>query len=202
MQTFLDNIWTDQAASNVRLEGVCPYNIAMAITTTAKKEEDVEEAIYLLHTLEKENAVLKDDLNATTMASSASAPSTVPPPEFIAATTTTGCDDALIAALTAQSATQAAQITKLLVALTEGGGDNGRRDSGKNAATAGVETASPTRSTNIARIASELSFMKHRNATSWRATQQPALTGGNRRSMASIDTRWGWTRELNKYLLN
>ena len=45
-------------AFNVRLEGVRPYESAMSITATAKKEEDVEEAMYLLHTLERENAAL------------------------------------------------------------------------------------------------------------------------------------------------
>ena len=103
----------------------------MAITATAKKEEDVEEAMYLLHSLKRENAALKDELDATTIASSASAPSTAPPPKFIAAATTTGRDDALVAALTAQGERQTAQITKLLPALTAGGGDDGRHDGGK-----------------------------------------------------------------------
>ena len=105
-QDFFDTIWTDRAAFNVRLEGARPYESAMAITTTAKNEEDVKEAMYLLHTLKRENAALKDELDATTIASTASAPSAAPPPEFIAAATTTGRDDALITALKEQSVTQ------------------------------------------------------------------------------------------------
>ena len=77
----------------------------MAITATANKKEDVKEAMYLLHALERENAALKDELNTTIIASNASAPSAAPPPKFVAAATTTGRDDALIPALTAQSAT-------------------------------------------------------------------------------------------------
>ena len=100
----------------------------MAITGTAKQEEDVDEAMYLLHTLERENTALKDELETATNASSASAPSTAPPPEFIAAAITTGHNDALIAVLTAQSPTQAAQITKLLAAITAGGRDDVRCD--------------------------------------------------------------------------
>ena len=130
-QTYFDNIWTDRAAFNVRLEGARPYESAMAITATAKKEEDVEEAMYLPHSLERENAALKDELDATTIASSALAPSAAPPPEFIAAATTIGRDDTLIATLTAQDEQQTAQITKLLAALTAGGGDDGRREGGK-----------------------------------------------------------------------
>ena len=100
----------------------------MDITATAKKREEVGDTMYLLHTLERENTALKDELEATTIVSSASAPSTAPPPELIPAATTTGRDDAFIAALTAQSVTQAAQITKLFAALTTEGGDDGRRD--------------------------------------------------------------------------
>ena len=80
--------------------------------------------MYLLHSLERENAMLKGELEATTIALSASAPSTAPPPEIIAAATTTGSDDALIAALTAQGEMQTAHITKLLAALTAGEGDD------------------------------------------------------------------------------
>ena len=47
------------------------------------------------------------------------------------AASTTSRDDALIAVLTAQSPTQAAQITKLLAALTTGGADDRRRDGDK-----------------------------------------------------------------------
>ena len=103
----------------------------MAIIATAKQKGDIEEAMYLLHTLERENAALKDELETTTSASSASAPSTEPPPKFISYATTTGRDDALIAALTAQSATQATQITRLLAALTAGGRDVGIHNGGK-----------------------------------------------------------------------
>ena len=130
-QSYFDEIWTNRAAFNIRLEGARPYESAMALTATARKEEDVEEAMYLLHSLERENAMLKDEIDATTIASSASALSTAPPTEIIAAATTTGRDDALIAALTAQGERQSAQITKLLAALTAGGGDDGRRDSGR-----------------------------------------------------------------------
>ena len=115
----------------------------MATTATAKKEEDVNKAMYLLHTPKRENAVLKEELETTKIALSASAPSTAPPPEFIAATTTTGRDDALIAALTSQSGTQAAQITKLLAALTAGGRDNVRRDSGKKRGDSGRGDGKP-----------------------------------------------------------
>ena len=99
--------------------------------------------MYLLHTLERENASLTNELDATTIASSASAPSTAPPPEFIAATITTGRDDALISALTAQSATQAAQITKLLAALTAGGRDDVRRGGGKKCSDSGRGNVKP-----------------------------------------------------------
>ena len=88
--------------------------------------------------------MLKDELDVTTIASSASAPSTAPPAEIIAAATTTGRDNALIAALTAQGERQTAQITKFLAALTAGGRDDGRRDGGRNAATASGVTANPT----------------------------------------------------------
>ena len=53
------------------------------------------------------------------------------PPEFIAADTTTGRDNALIAALKDQRATQTAQITKLLAALSAGGGSDGCGGSGQ-----------------------------------------------------------------------
>ena len=142
-QEFFDTIWTDRAAFNVRLEGAHPYESAMAITATANKKEDVEEAMYLLHALERENAALKDELDATTIASTDLAPSDAPPPKFITAATTTGLDDALIAALTAQSATQAAQITKLHTALTTGGGDDGQRDGGKTRGDGGRGDGTP-----------------------------------------------------------
>ena len=103
----------------------------MALTATARKEEDVEEAMYLLHSLERENAMLKDKLDATTIESSASALSTAPPAEIIAAATTIGRNDALIAALTTQGERQSAQNTKLLTTHTAGGGDGGRRDGGR-----------------------------------------------------------------------
>ena len=103
----------------------------MVLTATAKLEEDAEEAMYLLQSLERENALLKDELEATTIASSTSAPSVAPPSEIIAAATTSGRDDALILALTTQGERQAAQITKLLAALTTGEGDGGRRDGGR-----------------------------------------------------------------------
>ena len=115
----------------------------MTITATAKQEEDVDEARFLLHTLERENAALKDELETTTSASSVSAPSTAPPPKVIAAATTTGRDDALIAALTVQSATQASQITKLLAPLTSGGRDYVRRDSGKKTGDSGHGDGKP-----------------------------------------------------------
>ena len=76
--------------------------------------------MYLLHSLERENATLKDKLD-TSVATTATPPSTTPPPEIIAVDTTTGRDDALIAALKDQSATQTAQITKFLATLSAGG---------------------------------------------------------------------------------
>ena len=82
-------------------------------------EQDHEEAMYLLHSLERENATLKDELDTTTIATTATPPSTTPPPEIIA-----GRYNALIAAPKEQSATQTARITKLLAALSaRGGGD-------------------------------------------------------------------------------
>ena len=142
-QTFFENIWTNRAAFNIHLEGARQYNSTMAITATAKQEEDVDKAVYLLHNLERENAALKEELETTTSASSSLAPSTAPPPEFIAAATTTGRDDALIAEITAQSATQAAQITKLLAALTAGGRGNVRHDCGKKLGNSGRGDGKP-----------------------------------------------------------
>ena len=118
-------------AFNIRLEGARPYESVTAITATTKNKEDAEEAMYLLHALERENATLKDELKATTIPSTTTAPSAAPPPKFIAAATTTGYDDGLIAAIKDQSATQAAQITKLLATLTAGGGGDGRGDGGR-----------------------------------------------------------------------
>ena len=115
----------------------------MDITATTKKREEVGDAMYLLHTLERENAALKDELDATTIALSASAPSTAPPPEFIAAATTTGRDDALIPAFTAESATQAAKITKLIAALTAGRGDDGQRNVSKKRGNGGRGDSKP-----------------------------------------------------------
>ena len=126
-----DTIWKDRAAFNIRLEGARPYESAMAISTTRTNEEDHEEAMYLLHSLERENATLKDELDATTIATTATAPSTAPPPGFITAATTTVRDDALIAALKEQSATQTAQITKLIATLSAGGGGDGRGNGGR-----------------------------------------------------------------------
>ena len=103
----------------------------MTISATTKNEEDVKEAMYLLHTPEWENATLKDELDATNIATTATAPSATPPPAFIAAATTTGRNDALIAALKELIATQAAQITKFLPALPLGGGSDGRGDGGR-----------------------------------------------------------------------
>ena len=59
------------------------------------------------------------------------------------AASTTSRDDALIAVLTAQSPTQAAQITKLLAALNTGGGDDGRRDGGKKSGNDGRGDGTP-----------------------------------------------------------
>ena len=75
---------------------------------------------------------MKDELDATTIATTATAPSTMQPPKFIAATTTTGRDDALITALKEQSATQTAQITKLLAALSAGGRGDDRGNGDTN----------------------------------------------------------------------
>ena len=98
-QDFFDTIWTDRAAFNMRLERARSYESAMAINATTKNEEDVKEAMYLLHALERENVTLKDEIDATTIATTATAPSAAPPPEFIAAATTIGRVDALIAAI-------------------------------------------------------------------------------------------------------
>ena len=130
-QEFFDTIWTDRAAFNIRLKGARPYESAMAIAATARNEEDIKEAMYLLHALEREKVALKDKLDAMTIALTASAPSAAPPPEFIAAVTTTVRDDALTTALKEQSATQATQITKLLTTLTTGRVGDGQGDGGK-----------------------------------------------------------------------
>ena len=99
--------------------------------------------MYRLQTIERENAALKEKLETTTSASFPSAPSIAPPPEFIAAATTTGRNDVLIAALTAQSATQSTQITKLLAALTARVRDNVRRDGGKKRGNSGHGDSKP-----------------------------------------------------------
>ena len=44
-QNFFNNIWTDRAAFSIRIEGARLSESALAITATAKKEEDVEEAM-------------------------------------------------------------------------------------------------------------------------------------------------------------
>ena len=102
------------------------------MSATRPIKQDHEEAMYLLHSLEREDETLKDELDAS-VTTTATPPSTTSPPEIIAAAvaTTTGCDDALIAALKEQSATQTAQITKFLVDLSSGGGSDGRGDSGR-----------------------------------------------------------------------
>ena len=102
----------------------------MAMSATQTSEQDHEEAMYLLHSLERKNATIKDKLDAS-VATTATPPSTTPPPEIIAAATTTSRDDTLIAALKERSATQTAQITKLLAALSARGGSDGRGDSGR-----------------------------------------------------------------------
>ena len=86
--------------------------------------------MYLLHSLECENAMLKDELDAS-VATTATPPSTTPPPKIISVATNTSRNNALIVALKEQSATKTAQITKLLAALTSGGGSDGRGDSGR-----------------------------------------------------------------------
>ena len=74
--------------------------------------------MYLLYFLERKNSTLKDELD-TSVATTATPPSTTPPPKIIATATTTVRDDALIAALKEQSATQMSQITKLLAVLSK-----------------------------------------------------------------------------------
>ena len=86
--------------------------------------------MYLLCSLERENATLKDELDAS-VATTTTPPSTTPPPEIIAVAPTTGCNNALISLLKDQIATQRSQITKLLAALSSGGGSDGRGDSGQ-----------------------------------------------------------------------
>ena len=84
--------------------------------------------MYLLHSLEREHATLKDKFDDS-VTTTAIPPSTTPPPEIVAASTTTGRYDALIAALKDQSASQTAQITKFLAALVPWGGSDGHGDS-------------------------------------------------------------------------
>ena len=84
----------------------------------------------MLYSLELKNATLKDELDAS-IDTNATPPSVTPLPEIIAAAITTGRNDALIAALKEQSATQTAQIAKFLAALSAGGGSDGRGDSGQ-----------------------------------------------------------------------
>ena len=93
--------------------------------------------MYLLHSLERENATLKDELDAS-IATTTNPPPTTPPPGIIASATTTSRDDALIAALKDQSATQMAQITKLLSALSAGCGGDGRGDIGRGCGDGGL----------------------------------------------------------------
>ena len=109
----------------------------MAMSATQTREHNHEEAMYLLHSLERENATLKDEWDRS-VAKTATPPSTTPPPKIIASATTTSRDDALIAALKDQSATQTAQITKLLSALSAGGGDDGRGDIGQGCGDGGL----------------------------------------------------------------
>ena len=120
-QYCFDTIWTNRTSFNIRLEGPRPYESAIAMSTTQTSKQDHKEAMYLLHSLERENTTLKDKLDATTIATTSTPPSTTPPPKIIATATTTVRDDALIAALKEQSATHTAQITKLLAALSSGG---------------------------------------------------------------------------------
>ena len=76
--------------------------------------------MYLLHSLERENATIKDKLD-TSVATTATPSSTTPPPEIIAAATTNIRDNTLISALKDQSATHTPQITKFLATLSAGG---------------------------------------------------------------------------------
>ena len=102
----------------------------MAMSTTQTREHNHEEAMYLLHSLERENATLKDEWDRS-VAKTATPPSTTPPPKIIAATTTTGHNDTLIAALKEQSTTQTAQITKGLADLSAMSGSNDHGNSGR-----------------------------------------------------------------------
>ena len=102
----------------------------MAMSTNQASRQDHEEAMYLLHSLERENATLKDELEAS-VTTIATPPSTTPPPKIIAATTTTGRNDTLIAALKEQSTTQMAQITKGLADLSAMSGSNDHGNSGR-----------------------------------------------------------------------
>ena len=60
-QDFFDTIWTDRTAFNIRLEGARPYKRAMAMSTTKTSEKDHKEVMYLLRSLERKNATLKDE---------------------------------------------------------------------------------------------------------------------------------------------
>ena len=197
-QYSFDIIWTNRADFKIRLEGARPYNSAMAMSTTQTSEQDHEEAMYLLHSLERNNVTLKYELDAN-VATNATPPSITPPPKIIATATTTVRDDTLITALKYQSATQTAQITKLLAALSAEGGSNGRGDvanAGVVVATADepVVKATQIRNTNTENIANGSWCTRRRNATKWKETRPPALTGGIRKSMGSPDTRRGRTR--------
>ena len=86
--------------------------------------------MYLLHSLERENATHKDKLDAS-IATIATPPSTTPTPEIIAPTTTTDHGNALIVALKEQSVTQTSKITKLIAALSARGGSNGHGERGQ-----------------------------------------------------------------------
>ena len=154
--------------------------------------------MYLLHSLERENETIKEELEAS-VATTATPPSTTPPPEIIAVATTTGRYNALIAALKEQSATHTAQITKLLAALSARGGCDGRGDSGRGRRDGGRGRGKSGRgrgegNTNTAKISNASWRTRWRNATNWKATRPPALTGVIRNSMGSPDTCRGRLR--------
>ena len=102
----------------------------MAMSTTQTSEQDHKESMYLLHSLERKNVTLKDELEAS-VATTATPPSTTPPLEIIVAATTSGCDVALITALKEQNTIQTSQITKLLASLSVMGGSDDRGNSGR-----------------------------------------------------------------------
>ena len=56
----------------------------MDMSTTRTSEQDHTEAMYLLHSLERKNATLKDELDAS-VTTTTTPPSTTPPPKIIAA---------------------------------------------------------------------------------------------------------------------